>query len=141
MIEAASNAAERIEMRTTFIPCPLDAELQLESSVTKTADFAGAKKDLGNGYSPGGIGRLFAELIFVSAIDLADLNETYNFTVMESDDDNTYTPCGPAVAATKTGAFSIPGVVSMRYMKLALDVGGTTPSITYEAWAVPQTGQ
>jgi len=126
-------------MDTTHIPGPYDADMLLEDAagVTKTADYDGASLNLGAGYQPGGIGQPAAAVAQVSALDLTDTDETYTFTVEESDDNVTFTPAGPIVSVTATGALSVPAFISKRYVRLKLDVGGTTPSITYKAHLVP----
>lgn len=78
-----------------------------------------------------------AGVVEVTAMDLASTNETYAFTLEESDDDETFTACGPKVSLTAVGTYSIPGFVSKRYARLALDVAGDTPSITYKSWLAP----
>jgi len=126
-------------MDTTHIPGPYDAEMLLEvvAGVTKTADYNGATKDLGGGYAPGGIGQPGAAVVQVSALDFTTSDETYAFVVEESDDDATYTPAGPIITVAAPGAVSVPCFLSRRYCRLKLDVGGTTPSITYKAHLVP----
>jgi hypothetical protein len=73
----------------------------------------------------------------VTALDLADANETYSFTLQESADNSTYTAAGAAAAVTATGAAVVKGRVKQRYVRLALTTGGTTPSITFKAWLNP----
>lgn len=126
-------------MNTTHIPGPFDAEMLLElaAGVTKTADYNGAAKDLGGGYAPGGIGQPAAAVVEVSALDSTTGDETYAFVVEESDDDSTYTPAGPIISVTATGALSVPCFLSKRYCRLKLDVAGTTPSIAYKSHLVP----
>jgi hypothetical protein len=124
-------------MNTAFIPTPQDEDLRLESSITKTADFDGASKDMGLGYAPGGIGQQVAAVVSISALDTASTDETYKFVVEESSDNSTFTPAGPIITVTATGVVSIPAWLSKRYVRLKLDVGGTTPSVTYQAWLNP----
>lgn len=126
-------------MDTTHIPGPFDAELLLEDAagVTKTASYDGASLDLGAGYAPGGIGQPAAAVVQVSALDTADTDETYTAVVEESADNSTFTPAGPEIAITATGALSVPGFISKRYVRLKLTLAGTTPSITYKAHLVP----
>ncbi len=126
-------------MNTSHIPGPLDAEMLLEGAagVTKTADYVGASLDHGSGYAPGSIGQPVAAVAQVSALDLANADETYSFVLEESDDNATFTAAGPIISVTQTGTLSVPGFLSKRYTRLKLDVGGTTPSITYIAHLVP----
>jgi hypothetical protein len=130
-------------MNKNFIPTPLDEQLRLEASATKTATFAGTSFDNGAGFAPGGCGQPFAAVVKVSAGDFTTGDETYTFTVEESDDNASFTTCSVAVSpdtATpnlKVGAFSVPGFLSKRYHRLRCVIAGTTPSITYEAWLNP----
>lgn len=130
-------------MNKNYIPGPYDASLVLQSRVTKTASFNSTGVDNGGGYAPGGVGAPMAAVVDVTAGDRANSDETYTFTLQESDDDSTYTAAGPSVAVTvsgttfTTGAISVPGFVSKRYVRLALTITGTTPSITYSAHLVP----
>ena len=126
-------------MDTTYIPGPYDANMAMEGAgVTKTADYDGATLDLGSGYAPGGIGQPAAVVADVSALDTTDGDETYAFTVQESADGGvTWTDAGPAVTVTAAGAVSVPCFISGSNLRLSLNVGGTTPSVTYTAHMVP----
>ncbi len=126
-------------MDITHIPGPYDAQMLMEDAagVTKTADYNGASKDLGSGYAPGGIGQPAAAVVQVSALDFTTTDETYAFVVEESNDDSTFTAAGPIISVTATGATSVPCFLSKRYVRLKLDVGGTTPSLTYKVHLVP----
>lgn len=117
-------------MNKNFIPL-LDAARHIEDAVTKTADYAGASHDLGEGFAPGGPGLMMAAVVNVAARDFTTEDETYKFKLQESDDNVTFTDAGPQVAVTATGSFAIWGIVSKRYVRADLDVGGTSPSITY----------
>ena len=94
-------------MSDPIIPTPQDTQLVLQDTVTKTASFTSAGKDLGSGYAPGGLGQPVAAVVNVTALDTADGNETYTFALHESDDNVSYA------------------------------AAGTTPSITYKAWLNP----
>jgi hypothetical protein len=122
----------------TFIPGPPDAELALQASVTKTADFSGAWLDLGQGFAPGGLGMPVAGVVNVTALDKTDTDETYAFKLQQAADDGTgaadaatVEDIGAAVSATEVGIVLAKGFVTQRFVRLVLDVGGTTPSITY----------
>lgn len=121
----------------TTVPTPQDSRLLLQNTVTKTANFSSTAIDLGQGYAPGGPGQRMAAVIAVVTRDVGDENETYSFTLQESDDNATFTPCGAAVAISSNGVTLARGVVAKRYVRLVLTVGGTTPSITYKAWLNP----
>jgi hypothetical protein len=129
-------AALAMGLHSDYIPGPLDDNLLLEDAITKTADFDGTTFDGGAGYSPGGIGMAVAAVVQVAALDRADENETYLFVLQESADGVTWKDIGPAVSVTAVGNVSVPGFLSERYVSLRLDVGGTTPSITYSAHLV-----
>ena len=130
-------------MDKNFIPTPQDESLRLEASATRTANFNGTALDQGAGFKPGGVGMPAAAVVNVTAADRANSDETYAFVLEESSDNSTFTGCGPSVSvdvsgtAATIGAVSVPGFVSQRYVRCRLTVGGTTPSITYEAWLNP----
>jgi hypothetical protein len=124
-------------MSDPIIPTPQDTQLVLQDTVTKTASFTSAGKDLGSGYAPGGLGQPVAAVVSVSAMDTADGNETYTFALQESNDNVTYRAAGASVQAFATGTVVAKGHVQFRYVRLVLTAGGTTPSITYKAWLNP----
>ena len=124
-------------MSDPIIPTPQDTQLLLQDTVTKTASFNSAGKDLGSGYAPGGLGQPVAAVVQVSAKDTADGNETYVFVLQESEDNVSYRAAGASVQAVATGTVVAKGHVSFRFVRLALTAGGTTPSITYKAWLNP----
>lgn len=118
---------------TAHIP-PIDNRQRLEASATKTADFNGTAYDFGTGHAPGGAGQPMSVVISASALDFASTDETYDFYVEESADNSTWVTISPPVRFTATGVKAIPVFVSRRYLRCRLDVSGTTPSATYEAW-------
>ena len=123
---------------SAFIPGPVDEKTRLEPAGTnKTADFVGTTLNLGTGYAPGGPGQAFCALVDVAAVDRTTGDETYAWKVQESADGSTWTDASPTVNITAAGAFSLPCFISQPNVRLWLDVGGTTPSVTYEAWLVP----
>lgn len=136
MVVVATSAG----LDSTFVPTPQDESLRLEASATKTATFNGTGFDNGLNFSPGGLGMRGVAVVLPSAVDRANGDETYTFVLQESADNNTFTDCGPAVAVVVSGttastsAFSVPGFISQRYVRVKCTIGGTTPSITYEAW-------
>jgi hypothetical protein len=133
----ACAGAMAMNFNTAFVPGPLDNNLRLESSITKTADFAGTAFDLGSGFAAGGAGQPFSAVVDVSAFDFTTEDETYAVTIQESADNSTWANISPAVDVGATGVKAIPVFVSSRYVRINLDVGGTSPSITYEGWLVP----
>lgn len=123
-----------------FIPGPPDAELALQASTTKTANYQTAWLDLGVGFAPGGLGMPLAGVVNVSALDLANSNETYAFTLQEADADASGQPdaatvrsIGAAVSAAAVGIVLAKGLATTRFVRLSLVVGGTTPSVTFAA--------
>jgi hypothetical protein len=78
-----------------------------------------------------------AAVVNVTAADTSDGNETYSFVLQESTDNAAWAACGAALAVTTTGVVAVKGRVKSRYVRLALTVGGTTPSITFKAWLNP----
>jgi hypothetical protein len=127
-------------LNTGFVPTPQDTQMQMESAITKTADFVGTSKDLGSGFAPGGIGMPVAAVVQVTAFDHTTGDETYTLVLRESDDDSTYTDAGPIISVTGVSNLSVPGFISKRYSRLTLHAAGTTPSITYSAWLNPNLG-
>ena len=70
----------------------------------------------------------------VTAIDRTTADETYAFTLQQSDNGSTgWAAIGVVVNTTTTGTIVVKGIVTTRYVRLVLDVNGTTPSITYSA--------
>ena len=116
-----------------YVP-PIDYAAIIQASATKTATFSGAALDLGQGYAPGGLGRLLAAVVTVTAIDRTTTDETYNFKLQESADGSTgWTDIGFNVATTVVGVIVAKGVVTTRYIRLVATLAGTTPSVTYSA--------
>jgi len=117
---------------------PIDEQMRLNASHTKTADFNGAAFDMGEGYAPPEPGQPVVAVIDTSALDTADANETYAFHLEESADGSTgWADIGVPVTVTAAGVKLAKGFATKRYVRLVCDVGGTTPSITYEAWLRP----
>ena len=116
------------------IPGPQDAGMVLQAEVTKTQDFDGAGLDMGEGFDPGGIGKLVAGVVtVVGDPDLANTDETYAFHLEESADNVTFADCGLPLAVTAEGVYVVKGILTKRYVRLVLDVDGTSPSIKYSA--------
>jgi hypothetical protein len=122
---------------------PQDEGLKLQASVTKTADFNSTAIDLGSGFAPGGGGRPMQAIVNYSAADFTTTDETYDFWIEDSADNSTFTkrsaPVRAVVSATQVaGSVTIPCGILQRYVRLVLDVAGTTPSITYLGYLQPQ---
>jgi hypothetical protein len=120
----------------SFIPVMIDAAQHIEDAVTKTGNYNGATLDLGVGFAPGGIGEPVSAVVNITAMDETSGNETYTFTLQESPDGTNWTACGIPTVLTAAGtspvqSYSVYGLVSQRYVRVALVVGGTTPSVTY----------
>lgn len=111
---------------------PIDANLRPEggTAITKTADFNGTALDLGAGYTPSPPQPMGLDM-YVSALDFTTTDETYEFHVEESHDNSTWVATGCRFVVTATGRVQKIFGVSRRYLRLRLDVGGTTPSLTY----------
>ena len=124
-------------MPSPTIPTPQDKRLLIQDTTTKTAGFNTPGLDLGAGYAPGGVGQRVAAVVAVVARDTASGDEPYGFTLQESADDATYAACGAATTAGANGVLLARGVLTKRYVRLALTAGGTTPSITFKAWLNP----
>ena len=144
ILAALALAAAMMARASGFIPGPPDAELALQAAVTKTADFSGAWLDLGAGFEPGGLGMPVAGVVTVTALVTDDADETYAFVLEETDPDadgaadaTKIRKIGAAAAATGTGIVLAKGFVTSRFVRLTLDVDGTTPSVTYSANLTP----
>jgi hypothetical protein len=124
-------------MSDPIIPTPQDTQLVLQDTVTKTASFTSAGKDLGSGYAPGGLGQPVAAVVNVTALDTADGNEAYTFALHESDDNVSYAAAGATAEALAVGTVAVKARIKSRYVRLVLTAAGTTPSITYKAWLNP----
>jgi len=124
-------------MSDPIIPTPQDEQLLIQDTLTRTASYNTAGLDLGAGYAPGGVGQPVAAVVHVTALDTADGNEAYSFVLQESADNATFAACGAGVSVDETGAVAVKGHVKRRYVRLALTVAGTTPSITFKAWLNP----
>ena len=121
-------------MALNFIPTPQDELLRLVASGTITATTATSSYDMGQGFAPGGPGVATAAVINATAVDRADSNETYVFVLQESDDNSTWVDCSTSRSITVAGVYSVIGFVNRRYVRLQRTLGGTTPSLTSEAW-------
>jgi hypothetical protein len=121
----------------TTLPTPQDSALLMQDTTTKTANYNTTGLDLGSGYAPGGLGQPVAAVVNVTARDGSSGNETYAMTLEESTDNSTFTAAGASVTVSATGAHAVRGWITKRYARLALVVGGTTPSITFKAWLNP----
>jgi hypothetical protein len=119
------------------LPTPQDTALLMQDTATKTANFNTVGLDLGSGFAPGGLGKPVAAVVNASALDTGSGNETYSLTLEESNDNASFTSAGAAQAVTAIGVVAVRGWLTKRYARLALAVGGTTPSITFKAWLNP----
>jgi hypothetical protein len=124
-------------MADPIIPTPQDTRLLIQDTTTKTAAFNTPAIDLGAGFSPGGLGLAVGGVVQVTASDLADGNETYSFVLQESSDNVTFSAASAAVSTGAAGTYPVRGRVTKRFVRLALTVGGTTPSVTFKAWLNP----
>lgn len=126
-------------MNTSYVPETQDQSLQMENGITKTATFSGTPLDNGLGFSPGGNGMPVNAVIDITAIDGTSGDETYTVKLQESADTVTWVDIGPSVSLTRGTpvCLAIPGVLSQRYVRVNLAVGGTSPAITYSAWLSP----
>ena len=124
-------------MADPIVPTPQDAQLLFQDTTTRTASFNTPSVDRGAGFSPGGLGKPAAAVVQVTALDTADGNEAYTFTLQESADNVTFTTAGAAAAVTAAGAHAARGWLTKRYVRLALSASGTTPSITFKSYLNP----
>ena len=124
-------------MPDPIIPTPQDTRLLIQDTTTKTANFNTPAIDLGAGFAPGGFGLAAGAVVQATAVDVADGNETYTFTVQESTDNVSFTAASAGVSVPAVGAHAVRCRITKRYVRLALTVAGTTPSITFKAWLNP----
>jgi hypothetical protein len=89
--------------------------------------------DLGVGYAPVPDQPLKLELE-VEELELTDTDETYQVEVQESDDNETFVSTGLVLAITEVGDIAKWFTSTLRYVKLAWTLGGTTPSVTASAY-------
>lgn len=129
----------RLGITDPTIPTPPDEELLLQDTVTKTADFDGAALDLGEGFAPNMGGMPFQATIDVTTRDFTTGDETYVFNLQESDASGSGFATIGTVTVTSLGVKIVKGFVSKRYVRLSIDVGGTTPSMTYKSYLSPIT--
>ncbi|HUO10073.1 MAG TPA: hypothetical protein VM008_17335 [Phycisphaerae bacterium] len=125
-------------MNTAFVPSSQDAALTLESAVGRTANYNGNVLDMGFGFSPGACGMPVGAVVQVFSMSTVNGDESYLFKLQESDDLTTwYDASCPVAAASANPMFTVPGFISRRWVRLALAIGGTAPSIMYSAWLNP----
>ena len=124
-------------MADPIIPTPQDTKLLLTDTTTKTASFNTPALDLGAGFAPGGLGLPVGGVVQVTAVDVADGNESYAFTLQESSDNVTFAAASPGAVTGAVGTYPVRGRISKRFVRLALTIAGTTPSITFKAWLNP----
>jgi hypothetical protein len=124
-------------MADPIIPTPQDTRLLIQDTTTKTSTFNTPGLDLGAGFAPGGLGLPVGAVVQVTAADVADGNESYLFVLQESSDNVTFVPASASVSAGGVGSYPVRGRVTKRYVRLALTIAGTTPSITFKAWLNP----
>lgn len=121
-----------------------DKDLELKDAGAITADAAaqvgGSARvlDLGPGNRFEGV-----IVVNVSALDLSSSDETYDIVVQVEAASGFGAPVELVrYKITAIGRYEIPfvnqkGATEYRYLRLFTDVGGTTPSINYTAYAAP----
>ena len=124
-------------MAEPLIPTPQDGQLLLQDTTTKTASYNTPGLDLGAGFAPGSMGVPVAGVVAVTALDTADGNEIYSFTLQESSDNASFTAAGTATPVVGAGGHVVRGWATKRYVRLAVIISGTTPSITFKSYLNP----
>ena len=124
-------------MPDPIIPTPQDTKLLLQDTTTKTSTYNTPALDLGAGFAPGGLGLPVGGVVQVTAVDVADGNESYNFVLQESADNVTFAAASGGAVTGSVGTYPVRGRISKRFVRLALTIAGTTPSITFKAWLNP----
>lgn len=119
---------------------PVDANLALQASVTKTDTFNGAGVDLATGTPRG---RTLTARIIYSAASAASGTDTVIFSIDHSDDNSTFYALASGAANTitldttssapKSGQIFIPFETSKRYVRLTVTFSANshTDTITY----------
>ena len=123
-------------MADPIIPTPQDTRLLIQDTTTKTAAFNTPAIDLGAGFSPGGLGLAVGGVVQVTASDLADGNETY-YVHAPGVDRQRHLLRRRRRRFHRHSAPSRARRLTKRFVRLALTVGGTTPSVTFKAWLNP----
>lgn len=124
-------------MADPIIPTPQDAALLLQDTLARTSSYNTAALDLGQGYAPGGVGRPVSAVVQVTALDTSSGDESYKFTLQQSADNVTFAAIGADTSAAATGVLIVKGHVTQRFVRAALVIAGTTPTITFKAWLNP----
>src|SRR5688500_16737769 len=102
-VAAIATLVVVLKMAEPTIPTPQDAQLLLQDTTTKTANFNSAGLDLGSGFAPGGPGLRVSGIVNVTAADRANSDETYSFVLEQSDDNTTFAAAGVAAAVPVAG--------------------------------------
>lgn len=121
---------------------PQDSALVLLAAQTLTASANGAAFDFAQGavmqnftFAPGGGGVPVQAIIPITSYDTTDGNETYTFKIQTSPDGTTWTDFSRIATPAIDGVPATGGILSLgwfqrvRYARLVLTLGGTTPSI------------
>jgi UDP-N-acetylglucosamine acyltransferase len=144
--------------RPAAAPAPLAAQLRqtnggpdgqvlLQDTTTCTGPYVTPGVDLlpagaesngngnGNGDATPAAAKDIAAVINVTALQNGPAGESYNFALEESADNVTYTPApGGLTLVTGAGVTAARATITKRYVRLALDAKGASPSITFQAW-------
>jgi UDP-N-acetylglucosamine acyltransferase len=125
-----------------------EGQLLLQDTTTCTGPYVTPAVDLlsgnpadhgnGNGDATVATSKEIAAVINVTAMETggeADSAQSYNFALEESADNLAYTPAaGGLTLVTGPGVTAARATVSKRFVRLALDAKGASPSITFKAW-------
>jgi UDP-N-acetylglucosamine acyltransferase len=118
-----------------------DGQVLLQDTTTCTGPYVTPGVDLLPGGDGNGNGEALAAtkdvaaVINVTALQNGPAGESYNFALEESADNVTYTPApGGLTLVTGAGVTAARATISKRFVRLALDAKGASPSITFKAW-------
>lgn len=109
----------------------------LQDTLTRTTSYNTPAIDFGQGFAPGGVGRPMSAVLHATALDTSSGDETYKLTLQQSADNITFAAIGAEATVTAVGVSLIKGHVTQRYVRLAMVLAGTTPSISFKAWLNP----
>ena len=135
---ALSLTCKALSIPTGFLPGPLDSKmcLSLAQGIIISADSTNVVS-LGDGWAPKPIEGMCLYLN-VTALDHTTGDETYSFTVWESADNNSWTSTHLTIPITATGSYLAVFGSTAQYVKLIATLAGTTPSITFDAYVLPE---
>ena len=119
-------------------PTPQDEALRITQPVTVTATAAVGLIDQGAAFGPvAPVGEPMAVTMNIPALKTSAGTETYAVKAQWSDDGVAWTDSTASIPLTAAGARAFGIFVGHRFHQLVVTLGGTAPSITFEAFLNP----